>query len=490
MRYLLGFLILFLAPGWADEQLSTQPRFEVKIAPAGLQPTPCGRDVEKTVDFVLELYKRAGPRLGCRFVESAYLLALADWRARGAWNGFLAPVGPADLARIDELNRWLVPQGLSLHVHQEKDRTVMDVLSLGGLEYTAQQSKLKWVAPYVRTTGWAGGYQWFQDTQLRLNNSQPLHTLPFHYLEGFVLGYPDRSIEGYLSPAGDHTLFTVTATIPEVYRFVNGVPLFDLLAQDCNDPGVLATEKNWNTFLQKVYDHPRMQALFNSQEFIAARKEHLLAHAKLIFPDAKTYPRASLEAVRLGLLQGPALRPEDVETQMERRLRAHPQPLLEALKSAASVPDFCQQNDVTDECLERWALRGALSSTDPARRVYELVSTRFPDFYQGALDEQLMSAHRSIPRAELRAQKSIEWRQSVVTFLDLLRIPEFPEAFARLDNPSAQRILEDIWVLRHLPEAESWVNRIEAGLKDPQRENPLSQRVRALGPAWKWPPPQ
>jgi len=386
------------------------------------------RDPEKAVALLLNLYNRAGPRLGCRFVESCYLLTLADWRARGAWNGYLIPFPPEDEQRIADLNEWLKPQGLALELRQKPEGARLDIISLGGLEYTSNRSGTEWMQPYDRETGWEGRDQWMSAAKARLN-ALPTHTEPFHYLEGFLLGYPDVAVERYCSPAGDHTIDTADATIPAVARYQCGLPIFSLLAADCEHPEVTETEDNWQAFLEAVYDHPRLRKLTDSPEFLAARKEHIIAHARHLNPKSKsTGAERKYE------------RSED--TASERLLRHDQGRLLHLLEKARSQDEFCQASGVSYAALQRWILRGALRPASSAAPIYRIARRRWPELCLNHLRWDLANAARRVPLADLRAGRPIAWKASYGDFLDLLGHPDFQAAYSRL-APEDRALVEE-----------------------------------------------
>ena len=155
----------------SSNALSFQPQFETLLED-GLRLPGAAGDAEAAMSLALSLFERAGPKIGCRFVESCYLLTLGDMRPYGDWNGFLQDPQPSDDPVWDALNRELVPRGLSLHPARPRNGKTPSwgLFSLGGLELRTRQCSIEWVPLYQRSSWWQGFYCW-RDRFCRLARS-------------------------------------------------------------------------------------------------------------------------------------------------------------------------------------------------------------------------------------------------------------------------------------------------------------------------------
>jgi hypothetical protein len=462
---LLLFLFLTFTFTASADPLSLQPKFELQIMPPGqsLQPN-VDRDPDKAVALLQELFQASGPRLGCRWPESCYLLTLSDFRARGAWNGFLKPNGPEDLEVVDALNRRLVPRGLSLHPHSSDRGTELDIVSLGGLEFTTHRSHQAWMLPYDRSSGWAGYYAWRSQSEAR---SQPLGPMAFHFIEGFLLGYPDSAVEGICQTFGFNDYFTVEASIPEVNHFGCGLPVFDLKLTDLDRQDVVETETSWGNFLKTVYHHPKLQSLLNSPEFTRARKDH--------------GSRDSLDGTPVSY---------GLSTAQQRWLVTHPQEVETMLSNSTRLGDIdlglnrlSPQLGWSGVSLSQVLLRSAIDPEDPCRAFYR-TALRWKDrnSFLNFLHQTWQNAARDLDRQALRQGTFIEWRQHTNNYLELLRIPEtLTVVSTEMSIEEARQWFEDLWLLRQEPVAQALLQRVESG-------QVLQKRLADLRKPWAWPP--
>ncbi|MBI3925334.1 MAG: hypothetical protein HY319_07340 [Armatimonadetes bacterium] len=227
---------------------------------------------DKTMELCEELFVPAGPGIGCRFVESCYLLTLGGMRPYGAWNGFMTDPKPEDDAALADLNRFLEPRGLRL---EPQGKASFSLYSLEGLERCTGRSRLSWVPPFRHSEGWEGFERWKKECFRRLDQVPcRLGQTRGHLFEGLMLGYPDAAIEHYeeLNP-GSPT--TITSFAPAIDYYECGLPAYDLRAQDINHPEILACEKDWGDFLRAAYESEPHRRLEQNPAFRDARRDRL-----------------------------------------------------------------------------------------------------------------------------------------------------------------------------------------------------------------------
>ncbi len=215
-----------------------------------------------------ELFDMAGPRLGCRFVESCYLLTLGDLRPNGSWNGFIHDPQPSDGEVLDALNRELVPRGLSLH--PRGPGTSWSLYSLGGLELRTRQCSLPWVPLYQRSSWWTGFYTW--QAQFWDACTQHLEFGWGWFDEGFMLGYPDRAVLDCPAIQKLGWSKAVPAEVEQADFYQCGLPVFFMLPESRHDPSIVEVEKAWSQFLKSAYASPGHNLLRARKDFLEARR--------------------------------------------------------------------------------------------------------------------------------------------------------------------------------------------------------------------------
>lgn len=381
------------------EPLSYQKEFELQLSPdpSKLAP-PLRGDAEATMKLVRELFDLAGPKIGSRFVESCYLLCLGDLRPYAAWNGFMTDPQPQDDEIIDNLNRYLVPRGYSLHLHKPRagqKQGAFSLHSLEGLDKRTRESKLSWVPRYRRETGWQGYYQWKKDIYKRLPEKAPSN---FDKVEGVMLGYPDAAVEHFDKLVWSDWPTTVDAYLPESRFYTCGLPIYSLRWQDAADPGLVALEGEWRTFLAAAWASPTHKALTQQPGFAEARRQRTLEDGK---PD--TLPNGDTryaEAFRYGYTWR-AREERDLDSDLERWLPAHADELRRALEDNPNLQDVAQASGnsrLRSDHLWSWILRGSCLPDSDAGRLFETYQRQHPDVLQQLYRKQLNEKAESILR--------------------------------------------------------------------------------------------
>ncbi len=363
----------------------SEKEFEVRMHPGALQAT-LGGDGQRAMALAQRLYDLAGPRLGCRFVESVYLLCLGDQRPYGSWNGTLKDPGPEDVEAIERLNRFLIPHGYSLHIYgptaNSGEVSAFSIRSLAGLALTTGESRLAWVPRYQRSNGWSGYYAW----KSQIWRSFPQRSSGFHKVEGIMLGYPDSAVENYEQLCFDDWPTTVDCSLPEAYTYVCGVPIFSLRFQDSLAPDVMAREQRWRDFLVEAYASPMHRQLARQAEFLAAREAR--ARPERISGDE----RYAESRVRGWSWEGP--RPQ-LDSDLERWLHEHWGELAAAANRTSDLYQIARESShpgLNGEILWNWLLRGSLAVDEPARQWFETFRQQHPEalaqHYRRALQQR------------------------------------------------------------------------------------------------------
>ena len=353
-------LVLWLVtPAWA-EPLSYQKEFELKLCsdPQKLAP-PLRGDAEATMKLVRELYDLAGPKIGCRFVESVYLLSLGDQRPYGAWNGFMLDPQPADDETIDRLNAYLVPRGYSLHMHApdpEGRVGAFSIHSLEGLDKRTRETHLSWIPRYHRESGWAGYYQWKREIYERLPRDGPFTV---DRVEGVMLGYPDAAVDHQEEMVWSSWPSTISVFLPDCRYYTCGLPEFSLRWQDASEPGVVACEREWGDFLRRCWAAPAHRSLQAEPAFQTERRRLLSAGTgpeRLPNGDARY-----AESRRLGF-SWHGVESRELDSELERWLPAHREALQRALRETADLDEVARGSGyvrLRAEHLWAWILRGS-----------------------------------------------------------------------------------------------------------------------------------
>jgi len=449
----------------------SEKEFEVRLHPGALEAT-LGGDGERAMALAQRLYDLAGPRLGCRFVESVYLLCLGDQRPYGSWNGFLNDPGPEDVEAIERLNRTLMPHGYSLHLYgpDEKGRvSAFSIRSLAGLELTSSESRLAWVPRYQRSTGWSGYYAW----KTRIWRSFPERSSGFHKVEGIMLGYPDSAVEHYEQLCFDDWPTTVECTLPEAYTYECGVPIFSLRFQDSRAADVIAREQRWRDFLAQAYASPTHHQLSRGKEFRAAREAR-------VRPDQTSADYRYAESrVRGWSWDGP--RPL-LNSDMERWLVEHWGELAAAAGRTSDLFQIARDSShpgLSGEILWNWLLRGSLTVDEPARQWFEAFRQQHPEalaqHYRRALQQR---CQRILKRP---AGKDPGWDANSLT--QLTGSPYLHELLEQMNEAELDLLFQAIEARRTHPPLGQLIERS-------QREGPFKPVLDRLRQRWpqRWSP--
>ena len=346
---------IYLWVGLVCLPLFAEQEFETQMCPEGtpILPSPQG-DPQATIELASQLYQLAGPRLGCRFFESTYLLCLGDLRPYAAYNGYLPDPTPEDSRTLDRLNEYLVPRGFSLHGRKADFQgrvQAFSLRSLRGLESYTHKTRLSWVPKYSLSSGWPGYYKWKNE----IWKGMPDRANGFDRVEGVMLGYPPVAIENFqnLNFLGFQA---VRSYVRESDRYLCDEPAFWLRWQDAQHPEVVDREQQWGSFLEKAYATPKHQNIAKDPTFLAARTR--VAEQN---PDLR-----GSELERLGLRIEPA--PSNrVDSQQEAWFRSRPSGLWQALEASSSLPEIALRSGgprVTGEQIAEWLRRGT-SQADP-----------------------------------------------------------------------------------------------------------------------------
>ena len=393
-------LALFvLLPALAGAEASSvpavlKPRFELEMVPPGGPGHIHSQvSVEATVDLVMQLYRRAGPRIGCRLVEPSMVLTLSGARGLTAWNGTWRGATLEDAMRLEELDRFLVPRGISLQPGSDflKGEGSVDVIHLAGVERVTRSSFIPATMAYHASSGWRGFYTW-RDAQLKAYDRQrPVPVEAYHVLCGILLGYPDRAVLGYLGAGALGNERSISADIPYSNYYECGMPTFQFLPEDLDDPGILDKIHEWGELLRGIYEHPWMRDLDSNREFRQARREFLQSTL------SPTMGWWSDERGRLGIwsaqrwAQYRALRACYLTDRHERVLRACVSELAASVRKGNAEPsllNICRKAacELKLECplsegtLRAWVRRGARESAGSCRMLYEAAKVGHPEW--------------------------------------------------------------------------------------------------------------
>lgn len=381
----LGLVSLGLA-----EPLSYQKEFELQLCPAGSKlASPLRGDAEATMNLVRELYDLAGPKIGCRFVESCYLLCLGDLRPYAAWNGFMSDPQPEDDETIDRLNRYLVPRGYSLHVHRPKPgarQGSFSLHSLEGLDKRTRETELAWIPRYHRETGWVGYYQWKKDIYKNLPDKGKYN---FDKVEGVMLGYPDVAVERFPELIWSDWPTTVDAYLPESRFYICGLPVYSVRWQDASDPGLVALEREWRSFLAAAWANPAHKELASEPSFVKARRQRAAEDTRPEeLPNGDT---RYAESLRYGYTwRGREER--ELDTDLERWLPAHTEVLERALRENSNLQEVAEASGygrLRSEHLWSWILRGSCLPDTDAGRLFATFQQRHPEVLLQLFRKQL-----------------------------------------------------------------------------------------------------
>lgn len=383
----------------ATPTLATSPRFELLIDDGAAQ---VDRTVSAnaTVQTFLQMYRTAGPRLGCRFVDASTMLTLSGARALTDWNGAFHDLQADDLHEFENLNRWLVPRGISVHVNQDPDREGsygLSVVNLAGLERMSRATRIAGFEPYFATSGWRGYYEWTDRVLERLSRNPQLGVDGVHAYFGVLLGYPDRAILDYLRARNRSPRQMIGSDTPWTTYYECGVASFRFPANDYDDATIVATERVWGDLLEAIYTSPEMRSLEADAEFCDARRTALQTNNNR--PGMGWW---SDERSRLGLhsaeqtAKAMESRCGDLTDSHERLLRRCAQELARQIRADASPDDLLKtcrdvaaqhriRCDLGVRTLTAWISRAKDDPNDVARALYEAARARQPDWCREAL---------------------------------------------------------------------------------------------------------
>lgn len=429
-------LLLLVLPISAEpaSTLSQTRNFEVTLCPEGSAILPgTDGDAARAMALAHELFRQAGPRLGSRFVEPCYLLALGDMRPYAGWNGFIRDYQPDDELTCDRLNRYLVPRGISLHPERVGARTdrvgAWSIYSLGGLERRTRECRLDWVPKFQRSQGWTGYYQWQNKFSAALQEHVALSQ--GHFSEGFMLGYPDSAIDAVDQLFRYPSFARVDACIPNADYYVCGMPVYHLRAQDYDRPDSQTRERDWGAFLTAAYASSEHQNLAAEPDFQAARR------AQAMPPDLRYQ-----EGVRLSA-QPASLRPtSSSNTSAQKWLVDNPAVLSEALQSQSDLHALASKVQVDPrfpvdrEVVREWVLRGAYYGEPVAVELARLYQQKYPKEYAALLVEQIDEAAQ-----RLKGEPSKYGNPWDGHLQELLLTGEGRRAFEGLDQQHQDQIL-------------------------------------------------
>lgn len=429
---LLCFLILLGVPSLAD---------------------PLQDRIQRTQERLEQLYSLAGPEVGCYLYEPCYVLAFADLRPEGGWNG--GPLPPEDWELIKRLDRVALSFGCSLRLTPEGS---LSVLSLKGLELVSSETRFPWApGPFQSDEGFAGWQEW---SRVALRNLQATDASdPDGIHTGLMFGYPDSAISSFMADA--YTLIpnqsAVHSGITGADRLVNGQPDFLIMPQDIKAPDVVRTVERWGEFLDAFYRSPQVLARLKDPRFREARVrrgtlpsseqrerwdrgENLAS--RILFEPARDHKIT--RADELALLENID------ELELLIRKEAPPFEWVELLQRRAVQQGLNAW--VTPEKVQRWLwFGGYVESVEHRRRFSKAVLEVKPAYFQDVCRERLEAA--LIPQNEDRSA-----REQANEVAYLLAHPEFIKYFKALNRDQkapfvelVRTLLDDEQVQRVLP---------------------------------------
>lgn len=410
-RLVVALLLLSSLPAW-PQPLSFEKEFEVKLCPSSAQlAAPVQGDPGATMALVQQIYQLTGPKLGCRFVEPSYLLCLADLRPYTSNNGFMTDPQPQDEDMVDRLNRFLVPRGFSLHPKQRDAQgrvNSFSLHSLEGLDRRTRETHLSWIPRYRRETGWAGYYQWKRD----IWKNMPDREVGYDRVEGVMLGYPDAAVDGYSEDIARDPACYVDAYLPQAYHYDGGLPIFRLPWQAATDAGVMAQEREWNTFLSQAYATPQHQALEQQVEF---RQQRVRRWREQSQPDRRCW-----EWRRWGLeyLEPP---PAPLDSDLERWGNENASKVAQVLAENADLvqaAEACGNSRLRSLHLWSWLMRGLCQPQSPAGELWQTYLRHHPASARELLQQELSRRARDPRPAGLQRMLSSSQTRALWPDLD------------------------------------------------------------------------
>ena len=431
---LLCFLILLGTPTFAD---------------------PLQERIQRTQERIEQLYTLAGPVVGCHLYDPCYVLAFADLRPEGGWNG--EPLPPEDWELIERLDHVALSFGCSLQLTQDGS---LSVWSLKGLELVSSETKFPWApAPFESEDGFEGWQKWSKTALLNLQATEAAD--PYGTHTGLMFGYPDSAISSFVADATSliPNQSAVSSGIAGADRLSNGQPDFRIMPQDIKAPDVVRTVERWGEFLDAFYRSPQVSARLKDPCFLEARgrrKPLFLSEqrerwdrgeglaSKLLFDPARE--QEITRADELALL-------ENIE-ELERLIRAGSPPFewVELLQRRAVEQGL--KAWVTPEKTQRWLWFGGYpESVEHRRRFYRAVLEVKPAYFQDVcrqkLEETLNPADEKNERKEANGVAYLlahpEFAKYFRGLSEAQRAPFLELVRVYQDEEQVRRVLQQFW---------------------------------------------
>ena len=396
---------------------------------------PLQERVQRTQDRIDQLYLLAGPDVGCHLYDPCYVLAFADLRPEGGWNG--EPLPPEDWELIERLDHVALSFGCSLVLTQG----ALSVRSLEGLELVSSETKFPWAPePFESEDGFEGWEKWSRLAFLNLratdaSNAEGIHT-------GLMFGYPDSAISSFMAEADSliPNQFAVFSDIAGADRLANGQPDFLIMPQDVKAPDVVRTVERWGEFLDAFYRSPQVSARLKDRRFLAARgrRKPLLASEQ-----RERWDRG--ENLASTLLFDPA-RSQEITRGDELALLENIEELEDLIRSGAPPFEWVEllQRRAVEQGLKAWVtpektrywlwFGGYPESAEHRRRFYRAVLATKPAYFLDVCRQKLEEALE--PPDEKRGRKNA----NRVAYL--LAHQEFEKLFRSLSEAEKAPFLE------------------------------------------------
>lgn len=229
------------------------------LLPMFLHGPASAQQASDTTELVLELYREAGPGVGCLLLEPEMVLFFGGHKPRT--HRITEAVSSEDAGTFERLNRFLQSRGHRLVLEDDS----FFGQSLVGLEQCTARSGLDWVEPFSKETGWRGYDRWVAEAQRKLDED----TLD---LVDFMYGRPDSALMGSDDDAVAESFF-MTTSIPYAY-FLSGYDVdFRVSPNDAAAPDVVEATRRLGSELSRFYTDPKVRELLQSEEFLKARRE-------------------------------------------------------------------------------------------------------------------------------------------------------------------------------------------------------------------------
>ncbi|MBT9589157.1 hypothetical protein IV102_37865 [bacterium] len=280
--------------------------FGLVVVAFGAAETPpkASHDPEAVAQLVLSIYREAGPKLGCKFVEADLVITLAGLRATNECWTTVTPASQEDEQRLKQLAPILEPRGLRLVTKWDERQQILHfgVISLEGLERVTRESHLPEVVPFQSTQGWPG-FELYKKTLTESVRKDPGKSDgAADLVRGLYLGYPDRALLDFATAVRGRPVQIARIGWADYYECPE--PRWEMTNQSLKDPQVLEIEARWSQFLERFYASPSHQLLAKEKDFLAARRGNVLCHQAWLekYRDIHKFP-TSRERIRLGLVK-------------------------------------------------------------------------------------------------------------------------------------------------------------------------------------------